>query len=221
MKAMKVVSTNIGKAVEIEWNGRKELSGLYKYPVDEPIFLGLEDVAKDQVMDRRYHGGLEKACYLYSVDHYDWWKARYPEADWELGFFGENLSVEGINESEIRIGDVFKLGEAVVQVTQPRQPCYKLGIRAGNQQIVADFWDSPFPGVYVRVLQEGNVRRGDEMVLLESATGNMSLSDVFALFTHGRRDVEKLQKAVAIPEMAASCRKDLTKRLRHAEENPE
>jgi len=215
---MKVISTNIGKAVEIEWQGKKELSGLYKYPVDEPIFLGKEDVDRDDVMDRKYHGGLEKACYLYSKDHYHWWKTRYPEADWEFGFFGENLTVEGIDESQIRIGDVFRLGEAVVQVTQPRQPCYKLGIRAGNSKIVGDFWDSSYPGVYVRVLHEGAVKTGDPMELVEAATENMTLAEVFSLFTHERTNIEKLRRAVAIPEMAASCRKDLNKRLRIAEE---
>ncbi|PTN09816.1 MOSC domain-containing protein [Mangrovibacterium marinum] len=213
---MKVVSTNIGQAVEIVWRGKKELTGMYKYPVDEPILLGKEDVAKDDVMDRKYHGGLDKACYLYSHDHYKWWKARYPEADWDLGFFGENLTVEGIDESQIRIGAVYRLGDAIVQVTQPRQPCYKLGIRAGNPQIVADFWNAPYPGVYVRVLQEGAVKTGDTMQLLEPATANMTLTEVFSLFTHERRNIEKLQRAVAIPEMAASCRKDLTKRLRQA-----
>ncbi|WP_163707356.1 MOSC domain-containing protein [Mangrovibacterium lignilyticum] len=216
---MKIISTNIGQAVEIEWHGKKELTGIYKYPVDEPIFLGKEDVVKDDVMDRRYHGGLEKACYLYSADHYGWWKEHYPDADWDLGFFGENLTVEGIDESSIRIGDVYQLGEAVVQVTQPRQPCYKLGIRAGNQQIVRDFWDSPFPGVYVRVLEEGAVKTGDEMTLAKAAPENMTLAEVFALFTHERTNVPKLRQAVAIPEMAASCRKDLTKRLTFALQN--
>ncbi|WP_372772925.1 MOSC domain-containing protein [Mangrovibacterium sp.] len=216
---MKVVATNIGQAVEIEWQGAKEMSGLYKYPVDEPIYLGKEDVVKDQVMDRKYHGGEEKACYLYSADHYNWWKERYPEADWELGFFGENITVEGIDESTIRIGDIFQLGDAVVQVTQPRQPCYKLGIRANNQQIVSDFWDSPYPGVYVRVVKEGAVQKGDEMVLLETVSDNMTLAEVFVLFTRERGNVERLREAVAIPEMAASCRKDLSKRLAYAEQN--
>lgn len=218
---MKVIATNIGEAVEIEWRGQKELTGIYKYPVDEPIFLGLEDVEKDRVMDRKYHGGLEKACYLYGKEQYAYWKERYPDADWGWGFFGENLTVEGIDESRIHIGDIFRIGEAVIQVTQPRQPCYKLGIRAGNQQIVADFWDSPYPGVYVRVLEPGAVKTGDDMQLLESASTNMTLAECFALFTRERSNVEKLREAVAIPEMAASCRKDLTKRLVYAEQNPE
>jgi len=214
---MKVISTNIGEAVEIEWHGKKEFTGIYKYPVNEPIYLGKEDVVKDHVVDRRYHGGEEKACYLYSKDHYAFWQNRYPKADWEWGFFGENLTVEGIDESAIRIGDVFRLGEAVVQVTQPRQPCFKLGIRAGDQQIVSDFWDSPFPGVYVRVIEDGAVKTGDEMILIENASDNMTLAEVFSLFTRERSNIEKLRQAVAIPEMAASCRKDLTKRLRFAE----
>ena len=113
---------------------------------------------------------------------------------------------------------VFRLGDAVVQVTQPRQPCYKLGIRADNPKIVGDFWNSPYPGVYVRVLHEGEVKTGDLMELVEAATANMTLADVFSLFTHERTNIEKLRRAVVIPEMAASCRKDLNKRLLIAEE---
>lgn len=216
---MKVVATNIGKAVEIEWNGKKEMTGMYKYPVDEPILLGLEDVEKDDVMDRKYHGGLEKACYLYSADHYSYWQKKYPATEMGWGFFGENITVEGLNESAIRIGDNYRIGEALVQVTQPRQPCYKLGIRAGAPEIVRDFWNSPFPGVYLRVLEPGSVRTGDTMQLVEQGTEALSLADVFALFTSERNNIPKLRQAIAIPEMAASCRKDLTKRLRHAEEN--
>ncbi len=170
-------------------------------------------------MDRKYHGGLEKACYLYSADHYSYWKEKYPDSDWGWGFFGENLTVEGLNESDIRIGDQYRIGEAVIELTQPRQPCYKLGIRAEAPEMVRDFWDSPFPGVYVRVIEKGVVTTGDEMSLVKRGSDSMSLAEVFALFTAERHNVAKLKRAVEIPEMAASCRKDLTKRLHQAEKN--
>ena len=210
---MKVISTNIGKARLIEWRGQQLSTGIYKYPVDEPIFLGWEDVQNDQVMDRRYHGGKDKACYLYSSDYYNFWKNKYPEADWQWGMFGENLTVAGLNESEILIGDIYRIGKAVVQVSQPRQPCFKLGIRFGNQQAVDDFWHLPYPGVYVRVVESGSVRVGDEMILLERNPQSLSLVEVFSVFRLDRENRELMKKAIAEPFLADSCRKDIRKIL--------
>ena len=116
---MKILSTNIARPATIEWRGQKVETGIYKYAVANPIFLGSEDVVNDHVMDRRYHGGSDKACYLYSADHYPFWQNKYPNQDWEWGMFGENLTISGLDESEIRIGDRFQIGNAVVQVTQP------------------------------------------------------------------------------------------------------
>lgn len=210
---MKVISTNIGESRLVEWRGQQVATGIYKYPVDEPIFLGWEDVQNDQVVDRRYHGGKDKACYLYSSDCYDFWKSKYPEADWHWGMFGENLTVEGLNESEILIGDIYRIGKAVVQVSQPRQPCFKLGIRFGNQQAVDDFWHLPYPGVYVRVIESGNVSVGDELILLERNPVSLLLVQVFSVFRLDRENRELMQKAIDEPFLADSCRKDIRKIL--------
>lgn len=210
---MKIVSTNIAKPTTIEWRGQKVETGIYKYAVEIPIFLGTEDVADDYVMDRRYHGGSDKACYLYSADHYPFWQNKYPDQEWKWGMFGENLTISGLNESGIRIGDRFQIGNAVVQVTQPRQPCFKLGVRFGDQSVVADFWSLPYPGVYVRVLSQGEVKTGDEMVLMESDPESLSVSQVFSIFHRNRADVELIQKAIAEPFIAESCRRDIEKLL--------
>ena len=210
---MKIISTNIARPATIEWRGQKVETGIYKYAVANPIFLGLEDVANDHVMDRRYHGGSDKACYLYSADHYPFWQNKYPDQDWKWGMFGENLTVSGLNESEIRIGDRFQIGNAVVQVTQPRQPCFKLGVRFGDQSVVSDFWTLPYPGIYVRVLSQGEVKMGDEMVLIESDQKSLSVSQIFSIFHHNRDNVELIQKAIAEPFIAASCRRDIEKLL--------
>ncbi|HKJ40554.1 MAG TPA: MOSC domain-containing protein [Sunxiuqinia sp.] len=215
---MKIISTNIGEAVEIEWRGKKVKTGIFKKPTNLPLAIEKEDVRGDHVMDRRYHGGVDKACYLYSADHYDYWRIRYPDLDWQWGMFGENLTVEGIDESTIRVGDVYRLGTALVQVTQPRQPCFKLGVRFNSQKVVREFLESPFPGVYVRVLEEGTVEVGDEMLLERKATGNLSLKEVFALFSHHANDAGKLKKAIEMPELASACRKDLNKLLQFADE---
>lgn len=210
---MKIISTNIGKPTIIEWRGQKVETGIYKFAVESPIFLGTDDVANDHVIDRRYHGGLDKACYLYSADHYPFWQNKYPNQDWKWGMFGENLTVSGLNESEFRIGDRFQIGNAVVQVAQPRQPCFKLGVRFGDQSVVSDFWTLPYPGFYVRVLSQGEVKTGDEMVRIESNPESLSVSQVFSIFHHNRSNVELIQRAIAEPFLAESCRRDIEKLL--------
>jgi MOSC domain-containing protein YiiM len=208
---MKIISTNIGKPTTIEWNGEKVQTGIYKRQVSEPIYLGREDVEKDNVMDRRYHGGVDKACYLYSADHYQYWKKLYPELELTWGMFGENLTVEGLNEAQINIGDTFQLGETVIQATQPRQPCYKLGVRFGNPRMVKQFVNSGFSGVYVRVLKNGNVKTGDELQLKEKKD-SLSIQKVFELLYTEELNKEAVEKAVKDPFLAESCRRDLLKR---------
>lgn len=210
---MEIVSTNIGEPVTIEWRGQKLQTGIYKYPVEVPIYLGKEDVASDNVIDRRYHGGVDKACYLYSADHYSFWQKEYPDVSLQWGMFGENLTVKGLDEATIRIGDKFKIGTAIVQVTQPRQPCFKLGIRFENPEVVSDFWSRPYPGVYVRVLEEGEARVGDQITRVETNPESLSVADVFSLFRSKKVDSDLIQKAVADSNLAASCRRDLKKLL--------
>jgi len=210
---MQIISTNIGEAVAIEWRGQEVQTGIYKYPVDMPVFLGKEDVKNDHVLDRRFHGGADKACYLYSADHYAFWKTKYPDQDWQWGMFGENLTVSGLDESEIHIGDIYQVGEAVVQVSQPRQPCFKLGVRFGNQKVVDDFWLLPYSGIYVRVLQFGNVKKGDEFILLERNSDSLSVTQVFSIFRVNRDKDDLMRKAIDEPLLAESCRRDIQKIL--------
>jgi MOSC domain-containing protein YiiM len=210
---MQILSTNIAKPTTIEWRGQEVQTGIYKYSIETSIFLGIEDVVNDHVIDRRYHGGADKACYLYSADHYPFWKQKYPELNWEWGMLGENLTVTGLNESEIRIGDCFQIGEAIVQVTQPRQPCFKLGVRFGDQNVVDDFWESSFPGLYVRILKPGHVTKGDQFTLLESNPDSLSVSQVFSIFRRNRENIDLIKKAIDEPFLAESCRKDIQKIL--------
>ena len=210
---MIVISTNIAEPKTIGWNGRQVQTGIYKNPVTTGIYLGEEDVENDHVLDRRYHGGKDKACYLYSADHYSFWREKYPGLDWQWGMFGENLTVSGISESVIKIGDEYRIGEAHVQVSQPRQPCYKLGIRFGTQDIVRDFWQSEYPGVYVRVLKPGKVMPNDEMILLSSDENAMSLAEVFSVFTSNRKNEHMIKRVVSQNFLAQSCRNDISKLL--------
>ena len=210
---MEVISTNIGKSETIVWRGQEVQTGIFKYEVDTPLFLGEEDVLNDHVLDRRYHGGTDKACYLYSADHYDFWKNKYQDADWQWGMFGENLTVSGLDESEIQIGDIFQISEAVVQVSQPRQPCFKLGFRFENQAVVDEFWQLPYPGIYVRVIQAGNVKKGDSLKLIKRDQDSLSVSQVFSLFRVNHENKSLILKAIGLEYLAESCRKDLHKLL--------
>ncbi len=199
---MEVISTNIGRPETVVWRGQEVQTGIFKYEVDTPLYLDEEDVVNDHVLDRRYHGGADKACYLYSADHYDFWKNKYPDADWQWGMFGENLTVNGLDESEIQIGDIFQIGEAVVQVSQPRQPCFKLGFRFENQAVVDDFSQLPYPGIDVRVIQAGNVKKGDTLKLIKRDQDSLSVSQVFSLFRVNQEKKSLILKAIGLEYLA-------------------
>lgn len=200
---MKVLATNISKPTEIQWNGKSEITGIYKLPVDGPIRLEMSIVADDTIANREVHGGPHKACYLFSSEQYPFWKERYPQLNWNWGMFGENLTLEGMDEAEMRIGDIFSIGEALVQVSQPREPCYKLGIRFGSQNILKEFIEHAYPGTYVRVLREGRVSTGQAVVLQERSANPLTVKQCFELIVSADKSPELLEWAVqnlALPE---------------------
>lgn len=211
---MEVLSTNISEPTEITWNGKKEFTGIFKKATSTSIFLGETDVEGDSVIERKYHGGLDMATYLYSEKWYSFWKNLYPNLDWQFGMFGENLTVSDFDESKVFIGNTYQIGEAIIQVSQIRQPCYKLGIRFENPKIIKQFFNSPYPGAYFRVLKTGNVQTGDKLILIEEAQNSMSLADVFSLFTKNKNNQEMLSKALQINELAHDCKESLRKLLK-------
>ncbi|MEH6535626.1 MAG: MOSC domain-containing protein [Psychroserpens sp.] len=178
---MKIISTNIAKPTTFMWNGKEETTGIYKTPIDAPIHLGKEEVKGDEVSDRKVHGGEFKACYLFSADHYPNWKNLYPNLEWTNGMFGENLTVEGLNEKELHIGDIYNVGNALVQITQPREPCYKFTVKFGSQDVLKQFIDHGYPGTYIRILEEGTVKNGDIFELVKKAKDSISIFQFFEL----------------------------------------
>ncbi len=198
---MKVISTNIGNPTTIHWNGKEEQTGIFKYPTIETLYLGKTDVAKDTVIDRKHHAGINKACYLFSSDHYPYWKKLYPKLEWDWGMFGENLTIEGLNEAKIRIGDIFKIGNALVQVSQPREPCYKLGVRFETQEILRQFIDHGFPGTYVRILEEGEVNAHDELILVERSENTLTVKQFYELLFAREKDLEIVKLAINNPSL--------------------
>ncbi|MGB0886817.1 MAG: MOSC domain-containing protein [Vicingaceae bacterium] len=209
---MKIVSTNIGLPVTVLKNGKEVRTGIYKKSVNQPISLGFTDVVGDTVVDRKHHGGIDKACYLYSANHYPFWKEKFPELEWTPGMFGENLTVEGLDEAKIMIGDIFEIGTAVVQVSEPRRPCSILGIRFGTQQMVKQFFNANLPGIYVRVLKEGNVQSGDTFILKET-TEKISIKEVYSLFSDKNKNLELAKKSCAITTLSKDCKNAIKKRF--------
>ena len=200
---MRVISTNIGTPTTFTWNGKEEQTGIFKYPVEQTLLLRKADVANDTIINRVNHGGVHKACYMFSKEQYPYWKERYPELDWDWGMFGENLTIEGLNESEISVGDIFKVGNALVQISQPREPCYKLGIRFGDQKILKQYIAHRYPGTYVRILEEGTVQKGDKLYLVEKSKNPLTTNQFYDLMFAKEKDanlVELFMTNDAVPE---------------------
>ncbi|MFV9550576.1 MOSC domain-containing protein [Algibacter sp. PT7-4] len=200
---MKIIATNIAKPTTIIWNDKKVTTGIYKQPTNQAIYLGKEAVKNDEVTDKKVHGGEFKACYLFSKNHYTYWKNLYPNLDWNWGMFGENLTVSSLNEKKLHIGDIYKIGTALVQITQPREPCFKFGVKFGNQNALAQFINHGFPGTYVRVLEEGFVKTGDTITLIEKAKNSISTWQFFDLLYNKEKNTNHIKLILnnnALPE---------------------
>ena len=208
---MEIISTNIGKPTTVDWRGRKIQTGIYKYPTKEPITVKREDVKDDTVIDRKHHGGEYKACYLFSADYYDDWKEKYPQLDWDWGMFGENLTVKGLNENELFIGDIYNIGNATIQITEPRQPCHKLGIRFKDQKVIKEFIAYGHPGTYVRILKEGSIKNGDSFTLIKTAKNRLSVQQYNILINSRTKDLELIKLAVDNDSIRAKKRAVLRK----------
>lgn len=209
---MNVKSVNIGDKKNVKWRGKNVFTRIYKVPTDK-IFLNFTDVENDVVVDRKHHGGIDKACYIYSSNHYNYWKQLYPTLNFIDGMFGENVTINHLNESKIYIGDIYKLGDATVQVTQPRQPCFKLGIRFGTQKIIKQFINQPYPGIYLKIIECGEVKKGDDFQLIERQHDSLSVTEIWNLLYQKEYNKNDIELALSLPYLADACKKSLQKRL--------
>ncbi|WP_370000384.1 MOSC domain-containing protein [Winogradskyella sp.] len=178
---MKVTSTNIAQPTTFTWQGKEVTTGIYKKPTDVPIILERENVRGDEVSDRRVHGGAFKACYLFSTNEYPYWKNLYPNLEWTYGMLGENLTVENLDEKTLFVGDVYSIGNAKVQITIPREPCFKFAHKFGTEAVLHQFIEHGYSGTYVSVLEEGEVKTGDTFQLIERAENSISIFNFFEL----------------------------------------
>ncbi len=211
---IKIVSVNIAKRQKITWKGKERYTGIFKNPINNHIFLGKNDVKEDVVIDRKHHGGENMAVYAFSLDHYAYFKKLYPNLIFKNGMFGENLTLTNFDERIIKIGDIFKVGNAIIQVSQPRLPCSTLGIRFKSQNIVRQFLHTTFSGSYFKVLQEGTVFTNDTFKLLDRNDNNLTLAEVYSLFTTNKLNTVLIEKALKMTDLSTRLKADIKRKLK-------
>ncbi|BAY65630.1 MOSC domain-containing protein [Calothrix brevissima NIES-22] len=203
---MQVISVNVGLPREVLWKGKTVTTGIFKEPVEGRVMMRSLNLDGDRQADLSVHGGKDKAVYAYPFEHYDYWRRKLPEMDLPWGMFGENLTTVGLLEDEVNIGDRFGIGSAEVMVTQPRMPCYKLGVKFGRADIVKQFLDSRLTGFYFSVLQEGKVGNGDTFSLISRDSNNVTVADITRLYAREIHDLELLHRAVQVEALPTGWR---------------
>jgi MOSC domain-containing protein YiiM len=209
---MRVVSVNVGMPREVEWNRKKVLTGIFKSPVAAELTVRRLNIEGDGQADLTVHGGPDKAVYAYPSEHYGPWSERL---DRELtpGIFGENLTTAGLLEDEVHIGDEFRVGTARLVVTQPRLPCFKLGIRFDDPGMVKSFVQAGKPGIYFAVLEEGAVGPGDPIERIAEDPSRITVAEMFSLVLDRDPSPAALRRLLGVPSLAAVWRKELEERL--------
>ncbi len=203
-KLMTLVSVNVGLPRTVQWRDQPVTTGIFKNPVEGPVALRKHNLDGDQQADLSVHGGPTKAVYVYPVQHYTYWRGELPDVDFGWGHFGENFTVDGMDEESIYIGDEFGVGTTRLVVTEPRMPCFKLGVRFGRADMPKRFLQSQRTGFYFGVVEEGEVQAGDALELLSKHPEGLTVADVTSLYTTERGNIALLKKAISVTALPDS-----------------
>lgn len=214
---MKLISINVGLPREITVAGKTVRTSIWKYPVQGRIRISTLNLDGDQQSDLSVHGGVDKAVYLYPSEHYSYWRAQLADLDLPWGAFGENFTSEGIVEDQVTIGDRLRVGSAEFMVTQPRMPCFKLGIRFNRRDIVKRFLESKRSGFYLSVIRQGEVENGNAIEFAERQETGVTITDIVNLYTIDSENQELLRRATELPALPQSWKDYFRKRLRNAD----
>ena len=209
---MKVLSLNVGRPRQVETTHGNVLTAIWKTPIEGRVPVKRFNIAGDQQADLRVHGGENKAVYLYPSEHYDFWRGELPHMQLDPGMFGENLTTEGVDEREVHIGDRFRIGTVVLQVSQPRMPCFKLGLKFGRTDMVKRFWLSGRSGIYFSIVEEGELAAGDEIVPVTRMANGITVAELVRLYRDPHPDAARIQVALDAP-LAGSWKTELRARL--------
>jgi MOSC domain-containing protein YiiM len=216
--AMKILSVNVGLPRQISWQGKLVTTGIFKERVEAPIMLRSINLDGDRQADLTVHGGASKAIYAFPSEHYDFWRAELPGVDLPWGMFGENFTTEGLLEETVYIGDRFRAGETEVMVTEPRMPCYKLGIKFGRADMIKRFLASRRTGFYFAVVRGGTVGAGDAIEFAGREQQEISVADITRLYAFEKDDVKGLHRAIEVEALPESWkgyfRHELEKQMR-------
>ena len=210
---MQLVSVNVGLPREVTWHGRVVRTSIWKDPVEGLVHVSSLNLEGDQQSDLSVHGGAEKAVYAYPSEHYEYWRRELPGTDLAWAAFGENFTTEGLLEPDIRIGDRIRVGSAEFLVTQPRMPCFKLGIRFGRDDMVKRFLRSGRTGFYLAVVREGEVAKGNSLEIVGRDEHGVTVADIASLYARDRDNDDLLRRAVDVPALPESWKEYLRKRL--------
>jgi MOSC domain-containing protein YiiM len=210
---MKIISVNVGQPRLVKWNGQIVSTGIYKMPVEGRVRLRFLNLDGDRQADLSVHGGPSKAAYVYPAEHYSFWRDELPGTELPLGMFGENFTTLGLDESSVNIGDRFRLGSAEVMVTEPRMPCYKLGIKFGRTDILKRFLASGRTGFYFSVEREGEIGAGDEIELIGRDENNIKVADITRLYARDKNDVATMRRAIAVEALPETWRDYFRQRI--------
>jgi MOSC domain-containing protein YiiM len=204
---MKLISVNVGRPRLVLRNGEPVSTGIFKEPIATRVMMRTLNLDGDRQADLTVHGGPSKAVYVYPAEHYEFWKGEFPEMDLPWGMFGENFTTTGLLEANTNIGDKFRINGAEVMVTEPRMPCYKLGIRFGRTDIIKRFLQSERTGFYLAVLKEGEVGPGDELALVERDAHEVKVVDITRLYTREKNNSELLRRALEVEALPDGWKK--------------
>jgi MOSC domain-containing protein YiiM len=210
---MKLLSVSVGLPREVEWNGRSIRTSIFKNPIEGPVGVGKLNLAGDEQADLTVHGGADKAIYLYPAEHYPYWRDELSAADLAHGIFGENLTAEGLLEKDTFIGDRLRIGSAEFVVTQPRMPCFKLGIRFGRPDIIKRFLASRYTGFYLAVSKEGKLSPGDSIERIGREEHDISVTDITNLYVNHDNETERLRRASTLSSLPLSWREYFRDRI--------
>lgn len=214
---MKVVSVNVSPGRTVRWKGQDVETGIFKEPVTGPVRVGRHNLDGDRQSDLRVHGGEYKAVYAYSAEHYDWWRGELGRT-LPFGAFGENLTIEGFPEEEACVGDRFRIGSAVFEAVQPRFPCFKLGLKFGDDSIIQRFLDSGRWGVYFRVVEEGVLAAGSEAARVSMDPARFPVPEVLRILLSGEKPRESIRRALSAQGLPPQWREKFTAMLGRQED---
>lgn len=201
-----VISVNIGRPRSVQWQGRTVRTSIWKTPVFGAVRVGTLNLDGDEQSDLTVHGGRHKAVYVYPREHYEYWRSVWPAVPLDWASFGENLTITGLLEGDVRIGDRLRIGSAEFAVAQPRFPCFKLGIRLGRDDVIKPFLASGRSGFYLSVVREGELSAGDPIELDPQTDHDVTITDVTEAYATAGEDQNLLQRILEVPTLPARLR---------------